>query len=98
MSLPKVCKLSPERKRHIKTLFDRKFTLDDFEKAFRTVENTPFLRGENDRGWRAAFDWIIKPANFLKVLENAYGRTEKNKPSYDLDAIWDYEMKKLKEL
>lgn len=89
VSLPKACKLSPERKRRIKALFDRKFNIEDFERAFRTVQSTPFLRGDNERGWQAAFDWILKPANFLKVLENAYGRAEKNSPSYDLDTLWD---------
>ena len=93
VSLPKVCKLSPERRRHLKVLFDHKYTVGDFEKVFRTVQSTPFLRGENERGWRAAFDWIIKPANFLKVLENNYGRAEKSKPSYDTDALWEHAMK-----
>ena len=93
ISLPNVCKLSPERRRHIKALFDRKYTVGDFEKVFRTVQSTPFLRGENERGWRAAFDCIIKPANFLKVLENNYGRAEKIKPSYDTDALWEHAMK-----
>lgn len=97
VSLPKACKLSPERKRRIKALFDRKFTIEDLEKAFRTVQNTPFLRGENERGWQAAFDWIIKPANFLKVLENAYGRAvPKSDTSYDLDALWDNAMNQYK--
>lgn len=97
VSLPKAYKLSPERKRRIKSLFDRKFTIEDFEKAFRTVQNTPFLRVDNERGWQAAFDWIIKPANFLKVLENAYGRAiTKNDTSYDLDALWDNAMNQYK--
>ena len=43
---------------------------------------------------QAAFDWIIKPANFLKILENNYGRAEKIKPSYNLDELWEFSMKK----
>lgn len=88
VSLPKAHKLSQERKRHIKACFTQKFTLEDFEKAFRTVQNTPFLRGENDRGWHATFDWIIKPANLLKVIEGQYGPVStKSEPSFDLKAV-----------
>ena len=92
VSLPKAHKLSTERKSHIRSCFTQKFTLKDFETAFRTVQRTPFLRGENGRGWHATFDWIIKPSNLLKVLENTYGRSASRSgtdPSFDLEAIMD---------
>lgn len=31
-----------------------------------------FLNGKNDRGWLATFDWIMKPNNFVKVLEGNF--------------------------
>ena len=30
------------------------------------------MKGENDRNWRADFDWIMKPTNMCKVLEGKY--------------------------
>lgn len=31
-----------------------------------------FLTGENDRGWRADFDWLSKQGNAIKVMEGKY--------------------------
>ncbi len=38
-------------------------------KAISNVPNNPHWLGQNNRGWRADFDWVFKPANFAKVLE-----------------------------
>lgn len=40
-----------------------------FKRFFRKVTTNPHWLGSNDRGWRADFDWIMKPANFTKILE-----------------------------
>lgn len=40
--------------------------------AISKIQNSHFLRGQNDKGWVISFDWFIKPANFLKVLEGNY--------------------------
>lgn len=40
--------------------------------VFRNVLESPFLLGDNDRGWTADFDWIFKPANYTKILERRY--------------------------
>lgn len=41
---------------------------------FRKVQASKFLRGECDGGntWKATFDWLLKQANFFKVLEGNY--------------------------
>ncbi len=46
----------------------------DFEKVLRAVHEQPFLCGDNDRGWMVNFEWILKPANMVKILEGAYVR------------------------
>jgi hypothetical protein len=33
----------------------------------------PFLTGTNKDGWKANFDFLIKPGTRVKILENAYG-------------------------
>jgi len=43
-----------------------------FEDVLRAIHNQPFLCGDNDRGWLVNFDWILKPANLIKILEGAY--------------------------
>ena len=40
-----------------------------FAKFFAKVALNPHWLGENDRGWRADLDWILKPDNFLRILE-----------------------------
>lgn len=35
-----------------------------------------FLNGKNDKGWKANFDWVMKPNNFVKILEGNYNNNE----------------------
>lgn len=46
-----------------------------FDQFFLLVSRCPFLVGRNPK-WRADFDWLMKPSNFIKVLEGNY--VEKN--------------------
>ncbi|MBI4208560.1 MAG: hypothetical protein HY538_02490 [Deltaproteobacteria bacterium] len=44
-----------------------------WREVFQKIETSSFCRGENERGWRASYDWIIaNPDNALKVLERKY--------------------------
>ena len=43
------------------------------------IAASPFCCGENDRGWRASFDWLIQPDTLLKVLEGKYDPTARGK-------------------
>ena len=36
------------------------------------VQQSPFLTGDNDRGWKADFDWALKLGNTTKILEGKY--------------------------
>ena len=47
--------------------------LADFVAAVKKAQQTPFLRGEGARGWRANFDWLVfNQANIYRVLEGKY--------------------------
>ena len=70
-SLPSVRTLSDKRKRDIKTRL-KKYTLDDFQKVFEKAEKSSFLRGDNERGFRASFDWLINEGNMAKVMDGNY--------------------------
>ena len=39
------------------------------------ASESDFLSGENDRGWKATFDWLIRPKNFIKVVEGNYSNS-----------------------
>lgn len=68
-----VVKLTDERRRKAKAQAKR-FTLDEWADVFRRIEQSPFLRGTNDRGWRADFNFILSEGNFVKILEGKYGQ------------------------
>ena len=50
----------------------REYGVDGVLKAIENVKNSTFLKGQNNRGFEATFDWFVKPNNFLKVLEGNY--------------------------
>lgn len=39
---------------------------------FRKAEASDFLTKRNSTGWKAGFDWLMKPENYTKVLECNY--------------------------
>lgn len=69
--LPEVKKLTAPRRAAIKNRV-AEVGLSGLENIFGMVAQSHFLNGENDRGWTADFDWIMKPANFIKILEGKY--------------------------
>lgn len=69
--LPKA-KMTPERRKKIKT-FIRRHPIDDITEAIAAIERSPFCRGENDRGWKANFDFLLQPSSFAKLTEGTYG-------------------------
>jgi len=71
-SLPKCTVLSDARKKAIKARFASGRTIIDFENLFIKAEQSSFLKGANGRNWTANFDWLIKDANFAKVLDGNY--------------------------
>ena len=70
VSYPRIRSLSDARKKAIKARL-KSYSLDDFKTVFENAEASSFLKG-TDGGWKASFDWLIKEANMLKVLEGNY--------------------------
>ena len=77
-NLPDCKIITDKRKRAIKA-FLKQFSRDQFETVCKKANQSAFCCGENDRGWKANFDWLFKPANFVKVLEGNYLNTETNR-------------------
>jgi hypothetical protein len=71
ISYPRVISLSDARKKAIKARL-KKYTVEQFEEVFTLAEASDFLKGANNRDWQANFDWLIKDANFAKVLDGNY--------------------------
>lgn len=71
-SYPKVVKMTTKREKAIKARLNGGYTLEDFKKLFETAEQSSFLKGSNDRGWKADFDWLICESGMTKTLEGKY--------------------------
>lgn len=68
---PAVRKMTAQRKRQLKARL-RDSTMDEWQRVFDALERSAFCKGENERGWRADFDFLLQPKSFTKLLEGAY--------------------------
>jgi uncharacterized protein YdaU (DUF1376 family) len=71
LGLPAVRRLTPTRKRQLQARI-RENSINDWKLAMDAIERSPFCRGDNDRGWRADFDFLLQPKSFTKLIEGAY--------------------------
>ena len=93
-TLPKVKALSKSRQASIRNLY-KKYGMDGFEDVFAKAGASDFLSGRTGKWNGCGFDWLIKPSNFLKVLEGNYdngkGRAAMKvvppERDYDMDAL-----------
>ena len=52
------------------------YTDEQIKAAFEKAEKSSFLKGNNERKWKASFDWLIKAENIAKVLNGNYDNNE----------------------
>jgi hypothetical protein len=79
-TLPEVKALTSERLKKCRSRINQAVRdgcleqyLADFTAAVKKAQQTPFLRGEGARGWRASFDWFVaNHVNVYAVLEGKY--------------------------
>ena len=71
-SLPKVRFLSEKRRANIRTRWRAYKDLSMFSEVFRKAEASDFLSGRNGKWTSCNFDWLLKEANMIKVLEGIY--------------------------
>lgn len=72
--LPKVVSLTEQRKKAIKSIWMKAgdSPLWTFATAFRDVQDSDFLSGRNGQWSGCGFDWVMKPANWTKIIEGNY--------------------------
>ena len=69
--MQKVLVLNKTRKGHVNARY-AEFGLSKITEVLRFAGESDFLNGKNDRAWRADFEWLMRPENFIKVLEGKY--------------------------
>ena len=75
--------LSKSRKSKIKTRVAEmggvEKAMETIGKLFAKVSESSFLNGDNDRSWKASFDWLFEnDKNWVKVMEGNYDDREPN--------------------
>jgi predicted phage replisome organizer len=80
-SLTKVKGLTEGRKSAIKARYkDLNYSMDKVKEYFTQVQKSDFLTGkverEDKRPFKATFDWVIKSANYVKIIEGNYENKE----------------------
>mgnify|MGYP001024973130 FL=1 len=67
------------RKRLFKSRFKSFFneSYEEWEQFLQRISKIPFLWGNNDRGWKADFNWVLNEINYAKIIEGNYEKDEK---------------------
>ena len=71
--LPIIRKMTAERLKKLRMRLVEAGGLDKFlEEIDKAFAASSFLRGENDRGWAADIDFLLRKSSFVRLLEGAY--------------------------
>ncbi len=70
-NLPVIQKITTSRRDKFNTRYNE--SSFDYIKILSAIESSDFLCGDNDRNWKAEFDWVvINDTNYVKILEGKY--------------------------
>lgn len=69
--LPKVQALNDNRKKAVRARV-KEHGEETVLRVIALVKQSDFLCGRIGNSWNASFDWVMKPTNFVKVLEGNY--------------------------
>lgn len=72
-----VQKLSATRKKHLRARLKDCDGLEGWKAALEILSNSNFCKGENERGWKADFDFLVKESSFIKLMEGKYNGNNK---------------------
>ena len=79
VSYSKIRDITERRRKAIRARYNDGYTLEDFKKAFEIAEESDFLKGNNDRNWKADFDWFTNESNLTKTLEGKYDNRKQHR-------------------
>lgn len=82
-SFPKILKITDKRKKAIKSRI-KEHGIETILEVLEKANNSDFLTGKKT-DWKAGFDWIMNPSNFVKIYEGNYDNKEKEHKTNDND-------------
>ena len=86
-ALPR-CQELGDRRRRTAAARLRERPIDGWRLVVERINASRFCRGENDRGWVANFDWLIRPDTATKVLEGQYDDRTGAAPSREQQRVY----------
>lgn len=86
-NLPQVQKLTDKRNKAIDN-FLKEFSIEQFETICKIANTSDFLIGNNDRNWKADFDFIMRSDKATAILEGKYSNLRKG-GIYDFKQLWE---------
>ncbi|HUS92195.1 MAG TPA: hypothetical protein VM695_10120 [Phycisphaerae bacterium] len=87
-ALSQVKSLTSERQRSLHARWTSPFWRENWRKALDLIPQSSFCLGQNDRNWRANFEWFARPNTVPKLMEGFYadGRSSKrSRPGGDAE-------------
>ena len=72
LSLATVARVTPARRRKALLRLAEVGGIEGWRGAMGKVRDSPFLRGDGPRGWRADFDFLMQAESLLKLMEGGY--------------------------
>lgn len=83
--LSQVQKVTDKREKAIDN-FLKEFSIEQFEEICKKANNTAFLVGQNNRKWKADFDFLMRVDKATSILEDKYSQNEENQTSGNIFA------------
>ena len=84
-NLPKCLKITEKRKVAINKCLKEKIDEEVFKQICIKANQSDFLIGENDRNWKADFDFVTRSDKAMQILEGKYeNRQKSNNVFYEL--------------
>lgn len=90
VGLPKASKVNESRKKAITARLNAGYTPKEFTALFEKAQNSAFLKGANEKNWRADFDWLITDKHMAKTLEGAYDARVKEQAENQTTEEYDW--------
>ena len=83
---PKVQRMSPARTRALKARLRECGGIEGWQHALKRAIDSDFLCGRTPKAWAGfSFDWMIKAANFTKIMEGNYDNRDRQPANAESD-------------
>lgn len=69
--LPAIKTITKARKEAVRARI-AEYGKESVRDVYKAILESDFLLGHNDKNWRADFDWIFRPTNYIKIIEGKY--------------------------